>query len=450
VGIILISQMFIAALAATFIYTIVGAIPGADETATVAPVTLVLILAGVEPIVVLSFFIAAIIACKLIDAVPISVAGIPAGVMSTPLVEHALILKAKGLADLSIRKIAAGAILGTIVSIPVSLLLASVIAPYAETVKAYGGLVFFVGGVLLALMSKHKILSLAAFLPMAILIQGLRHLYWGVGAVSQDKTVFISFFLGITIGPAILSLFELLNKEKRLSLMTHDLETITLASDSHIKGFPNPFKILTKKETFYGSLASLVGSMAFMLSPVGLTIFLGEFVAAREKDPIKKASLAVSTMEALAQGTYISGTLIPLIALGIPLSPMAIGPANPLFNAPPVFTLDNNLHHILSTSDFVIATLIGAFVACMLTFYIAVKYSKQISIFVFKKIPHEAFIGLFISLVILLAYMDGGFINVAGVTVVGLFAGLLHRMGVNYGVLFMALYSAPWLIGKIL
>jgi hypothetical protein len=153
-------------------------------------------------------------------------------------------------------------------------------------------------------------------------------------------------------------------------------------------------------------------------------------------------------MEALAQSTYISGTLIPLIALGIPLSPMAIGPANPLFNAPPLLTLDHNLHHILSTSEIVLATLIGGFIACTLTFYIAVKYAKEISRFVFKRIPHEAIIGLFISLVILLAYMDGGWINVAGVMVLGMFSGLVYRMGVNYGVLFMALYSAPWLIGQ--
>lgn len=447
-SLVIIIQMIVAALAATFIYTIVGAIPGADETATLAPVTLVLILAGTPPVVVLAFFMAAIIACKLIDAVPVSVAGIPAGVMSTPLVEHALVLKAHGLADLSIRKIASGALVGTIISIPVSLLLATAIAPYAENLKAYGSIVFFIGGIVLALMSKHKVLSLAIFLPMAMLIQGLRYLYWGIGAVPEGKTVFISFFLGITIGPAILSLFELLNKDKRKSMMIHDREVITLAAASKLKEFINPFKILSKKETLYASIVSLIGSLAFMLSPVGLTVFLGELASSREKDPVKKASLAVSSMEALAQSTYISGTLIPLIALGIPLSPMAIGPANPLFNAPPVLTLENNLHHMLSGSEFVVATLIGAVIACSLTFYIAVKYSKQISRFVFKRIPHEAIIGLFISLVILLAYMDGGWINVAGVAVLGLFSGLVYRMGVNYGVLFMALYSAPWLMSQ--
>ncbi len=448
-SITLILGMVAAALGATLLYTIVGAIPGADETATLAPVTLVLILSGLHPAIVLAFFIAAIIACKLIDAVPVSVAGIPAGVMSTPLVEHALVLKSHGKTDLSIRKIAAGAILGTIVSIPVSLLLANLIVPYAQTLKSYGGLVFFVGGILLALMSEKRLIALASFLPFAVLIQGLRHLYWGIGVIPEDKTVFISFFLGITIGPAILSLYELLNPNIRKEREVEQKSIIHLDVEEKISGYPNPFKILSPKETLYGAGASLIGSLAFILSPVGLTIFLGELVASREKEPVKKASIALSTMEALAQGTYISGTLIPLIALGIPLSPMAIGPANPLFNAPPVLTLENNLHHLLGWTDMVVATIIGAVIACLLTFYIAVRYSRQISRFVFKKIPHEGLIALFISLVILLAYMDAGWVNVIGVMVVGIFSGLLHRRGVNYGVLFMILYSAPWILNHI-
>ena len=57
--------------------------------------------------------------------------------------------------------------------------------------------------------------------------------------------------------------------------------------------------------------------------------------------------------------------------------------------------------------------------------------------------------GLFISLVLLLAYIDGGFVNIAGVILIGILAGGLHRLGVNYGVLFMTLYSAPWLVSLI-
>lgn len=445
----LILQMVFASAVAAVMYTIIGAAPGADETATIAPITLVLVLSGVNPAVILSFFISAIVACKLIDAVPVSVAGIPAGVMSTPMVEHAMVLKKHGLTDTSIRKIASGAIIGTIVSIPVSLFLANALIPFANVIKQYGDVVFFIGVILLALMSKNRWVSLASILPFALLIQGLRYLYWEIGAVPKGTNVFTSFFLAITIGPVILTLFELLNKDKRNSMKRFDKKTINLKDTEEIGKFPNPFKILTKKETVYSVIASLIGSVTFILSPVGLTTFFGELFASRTEDPVEKASLAVSTMEALAQATYISGALIPLIALGIPLSPVALGPANPLFNAQPVYTLEHNMHHLLSNGDFVWATLIGATIASLFTYFIAVKYSRQICAFVFKKIPHEALLGLFFSLVLLLAFMDAGLINIAGVLLIGIVSGLLYRLGVNYGVLFMILYSAPWIIQRL-
>lgn len=445
----LILQMSAASVIAAIVYTIIGAAPGADETATIAPVILVLVLSGMHPAVILSFFISAIVACKLIDAVPVSIAGIPAGVMSTPMIGHAMVLKKNGLTDTSIRKIASGAIVGTFVSLPVSLFLARAIVPFATVIKQYGDPVFFIGTIILALMSKKRWVALASILPFAILLQGLRYLYWGVGAVPKGTNVFISFFLGITIGPVILTLFELLNKDKRDSLERFDKKTIMLKKEQEIKKFPNPFKILTKKEVGYGVLASLIGSVTFLLSPVGLTTFFGELFASRTKDPVEKASLAVSCMEALAQATYISGILIPLIALGIPLSPVALGPGNPLFNAPPVFTLQHNMHHVLSSLDFVIATFIGAVIASAITYFITVKYSQQICSFVFKRIPHEAMLGVFFALVLLLAYMDGGLINIAGVLLIGIVAGVLYRLGVNYGVQFMILYSAPWIITKL-
>ena len=221
---------------------------------------------------------------------------------------------------------------------------------------------------------------------------------------------------------------------------------IYLKRDNKKGGFPNPFKLLNKDEIGYSIIGSIIGCVTFILSPVGLTIFFGELFASRKKEPVEKASLAVTTMEALAQSTYMAGTLIPLIALGIPLSPVAIGPANPLFVAEPVFSLEHNMHHLLTMGDYVWATLIGAGIASIFTYFIAVKYARNICAFVFKKIPHEALLGLFVSLVFLLGFMDAGLINIAGVLLIGIVAGVLHRLGVNYGVLFMILYSAPWVV----
>ncbi len=100
-------------------------------------------------------------------------------------------------------------------------------------------------------------------------------------------------------------------------------------------------------------------------------------------------------------------------------------------------------------NDFVIATVIGAAVAIIITFYITVKFAQPICAFVFRYIPHEAMLGLFFGLVVMLAYMDAGVLNIVGVLVIGLVAGFLHRKGVNYGVQFMTLYAAPWLVSLL-
>lgn len=445
----LLIQMLIAAILGTAIYTIIGIVPGTDETAVIAPITLAIVLAGVEPIVVLTFYMAAVIAHKLTDSVPVAVAGIPGGVMATPMVEHALVLKKYGQSETSIKKMMSGSVIGTLVSVPVSLLLASVLVPFAERINEYANPILFAGAVLLALLSTNRWLSLIIIIPFALLIQGLRHLYWDLGIVPENKNVFISFFLGITIGPVIVTLLDLLSKERRKQLIRHHHKEIILKKSAKEKGFPNPFKILTKKEVGMSSIASLFGTITFMFSAVGVTTLVGELFSKQEKEPVKRSSLAISCMEALANATYIAGSLIPLIALGFPLSSVALGPANPLFNAPPVFTLDHNLHHILSFTDFLWAIFIGVGTSLFFTYVIIIKYANEICAFVFKWIPHEAILGLFVALVFLLAFMDAGWLNIAGVLLIGIVSGTLSRYGVNFGVQFMVLYSAPWLVSVL-
>lgn len=446
----LILEMIAASMFGAVLYTIIGIAPGTDETAVLAPVTLVLVLTGMEPIVILAFFISAIVAKKLTDSIPVAIAGIPGGVMSAPMVEHAMVLKKYGLPDVSIRKMASGSVIGTIISVPLSLMLANLLIPVGGIIAEYSNQIFFGGAVFLALMTKNRWLALLSIIPFALLIQGLRHLYWGIDAVPEDFTVFTSFFLGITLGPIILRLFELMNKEIRNSLPRQKSNNIALRRQKKLKGFPNPFKLLDKKEVGSSAAGSVLGVGTFFMSPVGMTIFLGEVLTSRIKDPIKKASRAISSMDGVTNSAYIAGTLIPLIAIGLPLSPTAIGPGIALFEAPPVFTEDHNLHHILSMSDFVVATVIGAVIAISLTFFVTIKYSQQICTFVFKYIPHEALLGVFFGLVIMLAYRDAGLINIGGVLLVGLVAGVLHRWGVNYGVQFMVLYSAPWIVLQLL
>ena len=133
----LLMQLPIAAIAAILLYTFIGFIPGTDETSVLVPVTLALVLAGVSPIVVLTFFIAAIVTLNLTNAIPTALVGLPGGVLSTPMMEHSLYLKEKGRAAETIKKMAAGSGIGTLVSIPVSLAIATAITPYAETLREY-------------------------------------------------------------------------------------------------------------------------------------------------------------------------------------------------------------------------------------------------------------------------------------------------------------------------
>lgn len=446
----IILYMIFMAFVAVVLYTLIGFIPGTDETSVLMPITLAVILAGTPPIVVLSFFIAAIVTLNLVNAIPTALVGLPGGVMSSPMLEHSLYLKSEGKSALVVKKMAVGSLIGTIIAIPISLLLAGILAPFGDKIKDMAPLLLFLGAIFLSLISKNRILSLISIIPMAILFMSLRHLYWGIGVVPEGINITTSFFLGITIGPLIVSLFNLLNKKNRSLVVTENKKMIFIPSDNELSKTLNPFKILTKEEIRSASIGAIIANFLFVLSPVGLTILFGEALSNGIKDPVKKSTTAITTMSALAQSTYLSGIIIPLMAIGIPLSPTSIGPGGALFNAPPVFSLENNIHHLLSRGEFIAAILIGSVIAVSITYVITNRFASTISAFVLKKIPHEAILGLFISFIFLLAYMDAGLINIFGVLLIGICCGTLNKMGVNYGVQFMTLYAAPFIIEKII
>lgn len=446
----IIFQMVLMALAAVVIYTFIGFIPGTDETSVLMPITLAVIMAGVKPIVVLSFFISAIVTLNLINAIPTALVGLPGGVMSSPMIQHSLLLKSEGKSALVIKKMAVGSLIGVLISLPMALLLANILAPFGERIVSVGPLLLLIGAIFLSLISKNKVLSLLSIIPLAILFMSLRYLYWAVEVVPLNKNITTSFFLGITIGPLIVSLLSLLNKSSRDLMLVKKYKDITIPSNDKLSKTLNPFKILSKSEIKNSVIGAFVVNFLFVLSPVGLTILFGEGLSKKVKDKVERATTTITTMSALAQATYLSGIIIPLIALGIPLSPTSIGPGGALFNAPPVLSLDNNLHHMLSQSDFVVAILIGSLIALSLTYVISNKFATTISTFVLRKIPHEAILGLFVAFIFLLAYIDAGLINIFGVILIGIVSGSLNKMGVNYGVQFMTLYAAPFIIDKLI
>lgn len=443
-------QMLIAAVAAILLYTFIGFIPGTDETSVLVPVTLALALAGVDPMVLLTFFIAAIVTLNLANAIPTALVGLPGGVLSAPMMEHSLHLKQEGRAAETIRKMVAGSSVGTVIAIPVSFAIASAIAPFADTLREHGNLLFVGGAVLLSLLGRNRLLNLLAIIPMSLLFQGLLSLYRDQGVIPEDGNISVSFFLGITIGPLLVSVLGMLNKTMRDAMPRFPALKIDLTTRGTDRGSLNPTKILTKDETVRTGFWSLVTTPLFFLSPVGLTFLLGELAAGRRGDRTTRANRGVAGMNGVAHSAYLSGTIIPLLAVGIPLSPVAIGPAQALFNAPPAFDLDGNLHHTLSTASFIVAVVVGAVSALVLTYVIAVRYSYRIMYFVMRYVAHEAVLGLFIGFILLLAYLDAGVANIFGVLLVGVACGTLNKLGVGYGVQFMTLYASPWIVQNLL
>ncbi len=440
--------MVLAAMMAVMLYTFIGFIPGTDETSVLLPISLALVLSGVEPIIILTFFIASIVTLNLTNTMPTALVGLPGGVMSSAMIEHSIHIKATGKAAETIKKMAAASFIGVLISVPVSLTLAHLLTPFAETIQPFAPWLFIIGAVFLSLISRQKLLSLFSILPLAMLFQSLRHLYWGLNVVPENTTITVSFFLGITIGPLLFTLFRLLNKDTLKSALISSDKTITLPKDIQEKRL-NPFKILDKEERKHLSIGALIVNALFVLSPVGLTILIGETIGKRFKNRDDNARMSVITMSGVIQATYLSGIIIPLLALGIPLSPVALGPGAALFNAPPVLTLDNNLHHMLGFGEFTLAVVLGALIALSISYVLISRHAKTITRFILDHIPHESVLALFIAFILLLAFMDAGLINIFGVLLIGLFCGALNKMGVNYGVQFMSLYAAPHLLNLI-
>lgn len=436
----LLFQMIIIALVAVLLYTFIGFIPGTDETSVLLPISLTLVLSGIKPILILTFFIASIITLNLTNLMPTALVGLPGGVLSSPMIGHALKIKERGQSAKVIQKMAAAVVIGVVVSVITSFMIAQLIAPYATIIQPYSGLLFVVGAIFLSLLSKNKVLSIVSIVPLALTFMAFRHLYWGLGIVDKTKNITTSFFLAITIGPLVTSLLSLLNNELKNKMIKDDYKTIVI-EESKEKFKLNPFSILSKEESKWVVITSFISNFLFILSPVGLILLFGEWVY--NKVDVDKESTSIVVMSALAHSTYLSGIIIPLLALGIPLSPVAIGPANALFNAPPIYTIENNLHYQLGFNEFMLAVFVGGLIALILSYLFTNKYAYKITNFVLTKISHEAVLGLFIAFVLLLSFMDAGLINIFGVLALAIISGSLNNLGVNYGVQFMTLYAAP-------
>ena len=439
------------ALAGSVVFSAIGLISGTDETATIAPLTLLVVLLGVPPVGVFSWFIAAAVSKHMTHAIPTALMGIPGDTMAVPMLRDTGILRQLGVPHIALRKMISGAVLAAFIALPVAVGFASLLAPFGDIVKKWAPVIFTVAALIIAYTSSGRWGSVFALIPFAFFVQALNKM--AVAGVGHG--LFISFFLGIAIGPLFADLLTVLSPISRKNLQTDRPREFWLAPElKSWKGyFPNPLKVMNKTQIKYTAGSAFISSLTFTFSPVGMTVMVGEFISAKVKGLYQRSTTALSAMNGVTEATYLAEALIPLIAFGIPLSPVALGPAAPLFNAPPVYQSAepmHNLHTLLSTSDFILYGFIGIVVAALLAYPFSMNYARRASSWVLRKVSQEAIISMFSGLIIVLSFSEGGLVGVGISVTIALFGGILNRyFGIHTGVQFMAYYASGWLISTI-
>jgi len=435
----LLLQIVIFAVLGGLIYLIIGIIPGTDETSVLVPATVLLFAFNLPPLVVLSFFIGAMVSLNVTDSIPTALTSIPGGVMATPMIESSTFLKERGLVTQTIRRMTSGAIYGTFIGLIVGVLVVGIVkliefatgTMIEQAISGYQHWVFLAGAIFLAFMSKKKIISLLAIVPFGLAVY--------LAKLASSTISATPFFLAITAGPLLFQLVTMLIPKLRSESTVEGDKQIVIEKDQKFgrKEFVDSMKAKSTKVTI---LSSFISSFLFFLSPVGVTMLVGETATQRIKDEETQALTKVSVMNAVASATYMSGIIVSLFAFGFAISPAAAGPGGAFFNP------DNNFLASIKFGPAIAVLIFAMLVALFIAATLAFKYAGRLTYLVFKYIPQEAVISLLIGLAFLLVYLDSGFIGVLIISGVALFAGFLNRLGVGHGILFMSFYTALYMI----
>lgn len=442
-------------LLGAMVFSAIGLVSGTDETATLAPLTLLVVLLGVPPAGVLTFFLGAAVAKHMTHAIPTTLLGIPGDTLAVPLLREASLLRRLGVPHIALRKAISGAFIAAVLAVPIAVGAASLLTPFAAQVTAVAPYVFPVVAVLIAYFSRGRWAAVAGLIPLVLLIVALQSFVTDEGG----KALSISFFLGIAIGPLVADLFSIASPQAREGMHRHTRRTFWLAPDVKSWGgfFPNPFKVLDKTQVTATVATASVSSLTFVISPVAMTVLLGEAVGSRIKHSYHRLTTMMAAKNGVTEATYIAEALIPLVAVGLPLSPVSAGPAAPLFNAPPVFTIDpetgqtHNLHNLLSTWEFLAYGLLAVGLGALIAYPLAMNYARTAASWVIRNLSQEAIIGTFAGLILVISVYEGGVYGALIAITMGIFGGLLNRLlGMHAGVQFMAYYTAVLFVPKLL
>lgn len=437
------------------VFSLIGLVSGTDETATIAPITLLVILVGVPPTGVFTFFMAAIISKHITHAIPTTLLGIPGDTTAVPMLRDAQMLRELGVPHIALRKAISGGVISAFIAVPAAVLFAQLLSPFADNISDAAPWLFAAAALLIAATSKARLAAVAALVPFVLLIVGLQAF---VGNVS-DKPLSISFFLGIATGPLIIDLVLSLSPTARDLLRRNEQRKFELAPDvrTWTGRFPNPFRVLDREQLAMTSAAATVTSATFVFSPVAMAVLMGELVGTRVKNGYHRLTTKMAVRNGVTESTYIAETLIPLIALGLPLSPLAASVAAPLFNAPPKYSFDaetgatNNLHDLLSSTEFLLYGLLGVTIAVAIAYPFAMTQAHRAAGWVLRHVSHEAIIGAFAGLILVICLYEGGLLALGVALTVGLVGGLLNKvLNVNSGIQFMGYYVAVLTVPQII
>jgi putative tricarboxylic transport membrane protein len=436
------------------VFAAIGLVSGTDETTTLAPLTLLVVLLGVPPAGVFTFFLASAVAKHMTHAVPTALLGIPGDTMATPLLQDANVLRNLGVPHIALRKMVSGAIIAAFIAVPLAVLFAVMLAPFGPANTKAAPWIFVVAAVLIAYFSAGRWASVATLVPFVVVIIALQTL-----TAKSGVKLSISYFLGIAIGPLVADLFSVISPADHKRMARTHVRTFSLAPD--VKGWagysPTPLNFLYRDKTIWTAATAAISSATFVFSPVAMTVVLGELVGSRIKHAYHRLTTVLSARNGVTEATYIAEALIPLIAFGLPLSPVAAGPAAPLFNAPPVFTVDSvtgqthNLHNLLSHWEFLGYGMLSVFLAAIVSYPFAMNYARTAALLVSRKVSHEAIIATFVGLIVVISVWEGGLLGLAVILTMGLLGGLLSRtIGFNTGVQFMGYYTAVLTVPALL
>jgi putative tricarboxylic transport membrane protein len=211
--------------------------------------------------------------------------------------------------------------------------------------------------------------------------------------------------------------------------------------------------MLSRKQKFIRWAAAGISALTFTFSPVGMTIMIGELVQSKIKSLYEKLTTSVAVMNGTTESTYLAEIIIPLVAFGIPLSPISMGVGFALFNAPPVFTIKpimHNVHTLMTPLQVFGYGMMAVLIASLISYPLSMNYARKASAWVMRKISQEAILTMFAGLIIVLSYYEAAWVGVIIAITVGILGGIFSKyFGINIGVQFMTYYAAPWIVFKL-